>query len=140
MRDDLNHMLSETRKTRQDTVNQLFQTFQHARNELALDLREASFAWHAFAAGRDEPAAPKAKPTAKRLTRAQVAATTTHAKPSHKAREGGRAGQRETGTRSRQPGRRSPGRNRAGANDRTDLAGAVCRWLPTRAALGSIDK
>ena len=65
MRDDLNEMLSETRKTRQDTVNQLFQTFQHARNELALDLREASFAWHAFAAGRDEPAAPTAKPREK---------------------------------------------------------------------------
>jgi hypothetical protein len=65
MRDDLNGMLTETRKMRQDTVHQLFDTFQHARNELALDLREASFAWHTFAAGRDEPPAITAKPREK---------------------------------------------------------------------------
>jgi ElaB/YqjD/DUF883 family membrane-anchored ribosome-binding protein len=56
-RDDLQRMLSETRKTRQDTVNELRHTFEHARNELAMDLREASFAWHAFAARQDEPVA-----------------------------------------------------------------------------------
>jgi sulfite reductase alpha subunit-like flavoprotein len=54
-RTDLQRMLSESRKTRQDTVNQLCHTFEHARNELALDLREASFAWRAFAARQDEP-------------------------------------------------------------------------------------
>jgi len=62
MRGDLNAMLTATRKTRQDTVNQLCFTFQHARNELALDLREASFAWQAFVAGRDEPDATKTEP------------------------------------------------------------------------------
>jgi predicted nucleic acid-binding Zn-ribbon protein len=54
-RTDLHRMLSETRKLRQDTVHELCHTFEHARNELAKDLREASFAWHAFAARRDEP-------------------------------------------------------------------------------------
>jgi len=76
MRGDLNDMLTETRKTRQDTVNELFHSFQHARNELALDLREASFAWQAFAAGRDEPAAPMAKPREKPVHKARAAAVT----------------------------------------------------------------
>jgi septal ring factor EnvC (AmiA/AmiB activator) len=56
-RTELQRMLSQSRKTRQDTVNELRDTFAHARNELALDLHEASFAWRAFAAGHDEPVA-----------------------------------------------------------------------------------
>jgi seryl-tRNA synthetase len=98
MRDDLNNMLSETHKARKDTVDQLFETFQHARNELALDLREASFAWQAFAAGRDEPAAPKTKSVAsapakahaapavpaKKHAKAHTAAVTFPEKPSRK--------------------------------------------------------
>jgi hypothetical protein len=55
MRDDLNETLSETRQTREDTVKQLIHTFQHARNELAVDLHEASNVWQAFVAGRVEP-------------------------------------------------------------------------------------
>jgi dsDNA-specific endonuclease/ATPase MutS2 len=56
-RNEMHRMLSESRKARQDTVNELRHTFEHARNELAMDLREASFAWRAFAARRDEPVA-----------------------------------------------------------------------------------
>jgi hypothetical protein len=59
-------MLSETRKARQDTANELRQTFQHARNELALDLFEASSAWRSFAAGHDEPVASSVSPRAER--------------------------------------------------------------------------
>jgi hypothetical protein len=86
MRSDMNHVLTETRKTRHDTVNQLFHTFQHARNELALDLREASFAWHAFAADRDEPTAPTSKPRAKPAPSGQAhEPTPTTAKPRAKS-------------------------------------------------------
>jgi dsDNA-specific endonuclease/ATPase MutS2 len=56
-RTELHRMLSESRKARLDTVNELRHTFEHARNELAMDLREASFAWRAFAARQDEPVA-----------------------------------------------------------------------------------
>jgi len=52
MRCDLKHMLSQTRATRQDTVKEMSNSFQHARNQLALDLREASNAWRQFAASR----------------------------------------------------------------------------------------
>ncbi len=52
MRSDLNHMLSQTRATRQDTVKEMSNSFQHARNQLALDLHEASKAWRQFAASR----------------------------------------------------------------------------------------
>ena len=62
MRDNLNEMLTETRKTREDEVSHLFETFQHARDGLARDLREASHAWHAFAARRGGHSAPMTKP------------------------------------------------------------------------------
>jgi dsDNA-specific endonuclease/ATPase MutS2 len=84
MRDDLNGMLSETRKTRQDTVNQLFHSFQHARNELAQDLREASFAWQLFAAGRDEPVAPMTKPHEPHHHKARATAEAVAEKSPHK--------------------------------------------------------
>ncbi len=80
MRDDLNHTLTETRKTRQEAVGQLFHSFQHARDELAHDLREASFAWRAFAAGRDEPAASPTKPREERAHKARAAAVSVHEK------------------------------------------------------------
>jgi chromosome segregation ATPase len=57
-RTDMQRMLSESRKARQDSVNELRHSYEHARNELAMDLREASFAWRAFAARQDQPVAP----------------------------------------------------------------------------------
>jgi len=70
MRGDLHHLLSETRKTREDAVHQMSQTFQLARQELAQDLREASNAWHEFAADRaTRPAATARKHATKATSR-----------------------------------------------------------------------
>ena len=52
MRDDLHHTLSEARRARQDAMNTMFHTFQHARHELSKDLQAASHAWREFAASR----------------------------------------------------------------------------------------
>jgi len=52
MREDLNHMLSETRKTRHENVNQLNNQFRETRQAIAKDLSEASSAWREFAASR----------------------------------------------------------------------------------------
>jgi uncharacterized coiled-coil DUF342 family protein len=52
MRDELNQMLSEARRMRQDTSSRMFETFRQARHELATDLRSASETWRAFAASR----------------------------------------------------------------------------------------
>jgi gas vesicle protein len=52
MRDDLNHILSETHKTRCEDVNQLCTEFRETRNALAKDLSQAASAWREFAARR----------------------------------------------------------------------------------------
>ena len=39
MRDELHQTLSEARRMRQDATSRMFQTFRHARHELAADLR-----------------------------------------------------------------------------------------------------
>jgi hypothetical protein len=87
MRTDMNHMLTETRKSRHDTVNQQVHTFQHARNELALDLREASLAWHGFATGRDHTDTAEARSHTKPTVSVQ-AEMTPHATPKSRAKPG----------------------------------------------------
>lgn len=52
MRDDLRETLTETRRTRQEAVQQMHKSFATARNDLAADLRSASSAWSSFAASR----------------------------------------------------------------------------------------
>jgi gas vesicle protein len=52
MREDLNHMLSETHKTRCEDVNQLCTEFRETRHALAKDLSQAASAWREFAASR----------------------------------------------------------------------------------------
>jgi gas vesicle protein len=52
MRDDLNHILSETHKTRCEDVNQLCTEFRETRHALAKDLSQAASAWREFAARR----------------------------------------------------------------------------------------